>query len=96
MPIANPDAATVINVSVNQPVTIDVLANDSGNGGTLDPASVVISNVTGGTASVNATTGVVTFTAGAVAGVFGFDYTVANTNGQSITSRTCHGNRSQS
>jgi hypothetical protein len=78
VPIASPDTATV---SVSQPVTITVLANDSGNGGTLNPASVVISNATGGTASVNAS-GVVTYTAGAVAGVFGFDYTVTNTNGQ--------------
>ena len=80
VPIANPDGVTpVINVSVNQAVTINVLANDSGNGGTLDPATVDITNVTGGTASANATTGVVTFTAGAAAGVFGFDYTVSNT-----------------
>lgn len=80
VPIANPDGVTpVINVNVNQAVTINVLANDSGNGGTLEPATVAITGVTGGTAVANATTGVVTYTAGATAGAFGFDYTVNNT-----------------
>jgi hypothetical protein len=78
-PIVNPDGP--INVAVNQSVVIDVLANDSGNGATLNPASVLVSNVTGGTATP-AATGKVTFVAGATAGTFGFDYTVANDNGQ--------------
>lgn len=78
-PIANPDGP--VNVAVNQSVAIDVLANDSGNGATLNPASVLVSNVTGGTATPDAT-GKVTFAAGATAGTFGFDYTVANDNGQ--------------
>lgn len=82
IPIANPDGVTpVINVTAGQAVAISVLDNDSGNGGTLDPASVVISNVTGGTASVDLA-GVVTYSAGTTAGTFGFDYSVANTNGQ--------------
>ncbi len=78
-PIVNPDGP--VNVAVNQSVVIDVLANDSGNGGTLNTASVTVSNVTGGSASADAT-GRVTFAAGATAGDFGFDYTVANDNGQ--------------
>jgi hypothetical protein len=41
----------------------------------------LISNATGGSASAD-TTGKVTFTAGATAGNFSFDYTVANDNGQ--------------
>jgi hypothetical protein len=78
-PIVNPDGP--VNVAVNQSTVIDVLANDSGNGGTLNPASVLVSNITGGTATPDAT-GKVTYTAGATAGTFGFDYTVANDNGQ--------------
>ncbi len=75
-PIASPDGP--VNVAVSLSTVIDVLANDSGNGGTLDPASVTVSNITGGTASVNTANGQVTFAAGATAGTFGFDYTVAN------------------
>jgi hypothetical protein len=78
-PIVNPDGP--VNVAVSQSVVIDVLANDSGNGGTLNPASVTVANVTGGTAAADAT-GKVTFTAGTATGNFGFDYTVANDNGQ--------------
>jgi len=80
-PIANPDGP--VNVAVNQSVVIDVLANDSGNGGTLNPASVTVSNITGAATppTVDAT-GKVTFAAAETAGNFGFDYTVANDNGQ--------------
>lgn len=78
-PITNPDGPVV--APVNQSVVINVLANDNGNGGTLNPGSVTVSNVTGGTATADAS-GNVTFTAGAAAGTFGFDYTVANDNGQ--------------
>ena len=79
VPTANPDTATV---TAGTSSVIDVLANDSGNGGTLDPATVTVSNVTGGTAIVNPN-GTVTFTAGTTTGTFGFDYTVVNTNGNS-------------
>jgi hypothetical protein len=80
-PIVNPDGP--VNVAVNQSTVIDVLANDSGNGGTLNPASVLVSNVTGtAVAPTVDATGKVTYTAGATAGTFGFDYTVANDNGQ--------------
>ncbi|MGR9116035.1 MAG: Ig-like domain-containing protein [Gammaproteobacteria bacterium] len=86
-PIANPDGP--VTVAVNQSVVIDVLANDSGNGGTLDPTSVILSNMTGGiSATVDPNTGQVTYTADTTSGDFGFDYTVANTNGQ--TSQTSH------
>jgi hypothetical protein len=54
-----------------------LLANDSGNGGTLDPNSIQIVTATGGSAVFAA--GAVTYTAGAVAGNFSFSYTVANT-----------------
>jgi hypothetical protein len=80
-PIVNPDGP--VNVAVNQSTVIDVLSNDSGNGGTLNPASVLVSNVTGtAVAPTVDATGKVTYTAGATAGTFGFDYTVANDNGQ--------------
>jgi hypothetical protein len=80
-PIVNPDGP--VNVAVNQPTVIDVLTNDSGNGGTLNPASVLVSNVIGtAVAPTVDATGKVTYTAGATAGTFGFDYTVANDNGQ--------------
>jgi FtsP/CotA-like multicopper oxidase with cupredoxin domain len=79
-PTANADTATVV---VNQSTVINVLANDSANGSALIPSSVAVSNVTLGTTSVDATTGGVTYTAGATAGTGGFDYSVANANGTS-------------
>lgn len=79
-PIANPDGPVIL--PINQTAVIDVLANDSGNSGQLDPASVGISNITGGSATVDAS-GKVSFTAGPTPGTFGFDYSVSNTNGQS-------------
>jgi hypothetical protein len=80
VPIANPDGP--VNVNPNSSVTIDVLVNDSGNGGTLDKSTVAVSNATGGTVTgISATTGAVTFASGATSGTFGFDYTVKNTNG---------------
>ncbi|WP_201493849.1 Ig-like domain-containing protein, partial [Rubrivivax sp. A210] len=63
--------------------TINVLANDIGNGGTLNTASVTIvpGSVVGGTATVQAG-GTVKFVGGTAANAnAGFDYTVANTNG---------------
>jgi hypothetical protein len=80
-PVAvNDPSAGTLSVSTGSPLVINVLANDSGNGGTLDPASILVTAVTGGTAVANAG-GTVTYTAGGVAGNFGFTYTVANTNG---------------
>ncbi len=79
VPIANADPGPN-TVNINGTVTVNVLANDSGNGGTLDPASVQVvpASVTGGTATANPATGLVSFTAGGTPGSFGFDYTVAN------------------
>ena len=79
IPIANPDSFTVVAGSTT---ILDVLANDSGNGGVLDPTSVVISTPpTVGTATPNAD-GTVSFTAGAAGSAGSFSYTVANLNGQ--------------
>ena len=61
-PITNTDFAIT---NVNTPITINVLANDkAGNlGGTLNPSSINITSAPkNGTASINPTTGEVTFT----------------------------------
>jgi hypothetical protein len=81
VPTANPDGpfSVAAGAQLAIPATT-LLANDTGNGGTLDPASIqiVAGSVTGGTATVDAA-GNVTYTAGAAQGTFGFQYTVANT-----------------
>ncbi len=88
VPIANNDPATgSISVVQGQLVVIDVLANDSGNGGTLDPASVAVTTPpTRGTVAVNPTTGAVTYTAGSQAGSDSFQYTVQNAGTPANTS----------
>ena len=68
-PVATPDSASG---TAHAPINVNVLANDAGGGGTLDPASVQITGtahpgdsltVAGeGSWSVNATTGAITFT----------------------------------
>ena len=77
-PTANPDGPIDVTVGTSTSPGINVLANDSANGGALDPTTVTTSNVAGGTTTVNAD-GSVTFSAGTTAGTFGFDYTVKNT-----------------
>lgn len=80
VPIANPDGPFTVNVNGSR--TIDVLANDSGNGGTLAPSTVeIVTPPAAGSASVNTATGAITYTAPATAGSFSFAYTVRNTNG---------------
>jgi hypothetical protein len=88
VPIANNDPATgSISVVQGQLVVIDVLANDSGNGGTLDPASVLVTTPpTRGTVAVNPATGAVTYTAGSQAGSDSFQYTVMNAGTPANTS----------
>ncbi|MGB2817305.1 MAG: Ig-like domain-containing protein [Burkholderiaceae bacterium] len=79
-PIANPDSAQVFN---GGSVNIPVLSNDSANLGTIDVASVLISQLPAvGTAVANAA-GVVTYSVpgGSPLGPQTFEYTVANTNG---------------
>jgi hypothetical protein len=85
VPIASNDpSAGAINVVRGQSVVIDVLANDTGNGGTLLPSTVTITTPpAAGTAAVNSTTGAITYTAAPnqPVGPLSFQYTVANTNG---------------
>ena len=79
-PTAIDDSA---ETAANQPVTIDVLANDITNLYTIDPTSVKIVTPPGaGAVQVNPVTGVVTYTPST--GFYGtdtFQYTVADTHG---------------
>lgn len=80
IPIAvNDPSAGTLSVTANATLVINVLGNDSGNGGTLDNTTVVVTQGAGGTAVANAN-GTVSYTAGAAAGNRSFTYTVANTN----------------
>ncbi len=81
-PVAvNDPTVGALTLTTGATITVNVLGNDSGNGGTLDPASVLVSSVTGGTAVVNPANGAISYTAGAATGNFSITYTVANTNG---------------
>ena len=81
IPIAINDGPFSVQVNASLVIAAATLiANDSGNGGTIDPASIQIVSATGGGAVFAA--GAVTFTAGNTAGNFNFTYTVANTGGQ--------------
>lgn len=76
-PVAQDDSAVT---DEDQPIDIDVLANDSDVDGNLDPASV---NVTvapaNGTTTVNTATGVITYTKSAdFSGADSFDYEVCD------------------
>jgi hypothetical protein len=80
VPIANPDSGITVNANTSR--VIDVLANDSGNGGTLNPATVtIVSGPTAGTATVSTATGTITYNAPATPTVATLSYTVRNTNG---------------
>ena len=75
--VADPTAGA-INVTAGQSVVINVLANDSANGGALNPASVTVTTPPStGTTSVNPTTGAITYTA-TTAGTRTFQYRVSN------------------
>ena len=91
VPIANndPNAGSTISVNVGASVEIDVLANDLGNGGTLDPTSVAITTppATGSTL-IGTNTGRITYTASTTAGVVTFAYTVKNLNGNTSAPAT--------
>jgi hypothetical protein len=71
-PVANNDAAAT---TPGATITINVLANDTSSTSTLNPASLVLTAPTGGTAIANAN-GTVTYTAPALAGTYTFTYTV--------------------
>lgn len=58
-PIAVDDSATSLT---DEPVTIEVLANDGDVDGNIDPASVTVSGVTQGTTVIDKGTGAITFT----------------------------------
>ncbi|WP_128106538.1 Ig-like domain-containing protein [Azoarcus sp. DN11] len=79
-PIANADAVTIQASAA--PTTINVLANDSANGGVINPASVTIVTppAAPATASVNTADGSVNFGSANTVGTYTFTYTVANKN----------------
>lgn len=81
-PIAVADGPFSVRVNTALAISATTLtANDLANGGSaIDPNSIQIVSVTGGTATFAA--GTVTYTAGGVAGNFAFSYTVANITGQ--------------
>ncbi len=79
-PVANPDTVTTPE---NTPVTIDELANDVATDATLVPSSVaIVTQPTNGTASINPTTGAITYTPNLnYVGPDTIKYTVKDTNG---------------
>ena len=80
-PFATPDAFTAIS---GQAISLNVLANDTDSSGTLTASSVLLSTSPnhGGTASVDPTTGAITYTSAAgFTGTETFSYTVADNNG---------------
>ncbi len=81
-PVANPDTATTAE---NTAVVIPELANDTATGATIvDSSVVIVSQPTQGTATINATTGDITYTPNA--NYFGPDtikYTFKDSNGSS-------------
>ena len=79
-PVANDDAAAT---AVNTPVQVAVLANDTDSDGTVDPTSVtVVTPPVHGSAVVNPTTGIVTYSpSAAYTGPDAFTYTVEDDDG---------------
>ena len=77
-PVAANDTATAL---VSSAVTINVIGNDTATlPAAIDPATVVLSTPTGGTAVANAN-GTVTYTPPAAAGTYTFTYTVKDNLG---------------
>jgi hypothetical protein len=79
-PVANNDSVTL---AVGANSQINLLGNDTDINGTIDPTTVtIVTQPTAGTTSVNATTGVVTYTHnGGPARTDSFTYTVRDNNG---------------
>ena len=79
-PIANNDSFTI---AADSTVTKDILVNDVGNGGQIDPATVTVSNVQSGLTVVANPNGTVTITVDKNAsGSRTFNYTVKSTSGK--------------
>ena len=79
-PVATNDNGNTLE---NTPVTISLLPNDQSQYNNIDPSSVtIVSNVGNGTLTIDATTGVVTYTpATAFLGSDTFTYTIRDLNG---------------
>jgi hypothetical protein len=81
-PVAQNDTA---NVLTSATIVINVIANDTSSGSTINPASVVVTAPTGGTAVANLN-GTVSYTAPATPGTYTFTYTVKDNNIPALTS----------
>ena len=79
-PVATNDNGNTLE---NTPVTISLLPNDQSQYNNIDPSSVtIVSNVGNGTLTIDATTGIVTYTpATAFLGSDTFTYTIRDLNG---------------
>ena len=86
-PVAEDDSFSTAEDTV---VVIDVLANDTDLDGTIDPTSVaIVSDPTNGSLSVDAVTGLVTYTPNAdYNGPDSFTYTVADNDGTTSNTAT--------
>jgi Bacterial Ig domain len=84
-PVANND--TAIATAGGPAITINVLANDTATTNPIDPATVVVSPATGGTATANQD-GTVQYTAPAGNGAYSFTYTVKDKLGVSSNAAT--------
>lgn len=87
-PAVPPSAANdTASATANATITISVLANDTAGTNPINPASVIVSVPTGGTATANAN-GTVSYTAPAAAGSYSFSYTVKDNTGAISNSAT--------
>ncbi|QIZ69746.1 Ig-like domain-containing protein [Oxynema aestuarii] len=79
-PIASDDSASV---TIGEAVTVAILDNDSDSDGNLDPSSIaIVDQPSAGTVSIDATTGVVTYSHdGSATTADSFTYTVADDDG---------------
>jgi len=74
-PVAVNDSAAALTSST---IAINVIANDTSSTGTINPASIVVTTPTGGSAVANPN-GTVSYTAPATPGTYNFSYTVNDT-----------------
>jgi hypothetical protein len=81
-PVALNDTA---NVLTSATTVINVIANDISSGSTINPASLVVTAPTGGTAVANLN-GTVSYTAPTTPGTYTFAYTVKDNNIPALTS----------
>ncbi|HSH28864.1 MAG TPA: Ig-like domain-containing protein [Thiohalobacter sp.] len=85
-PVANDDSTTTL---INAAVTIDVLSNDTDENDNIDPTTVVATDGSNGTTSVDPVTGEITYTPSfGITGQDTFTYTVRDAGGLISNSAT--------